>query len=275
MATLKGLFAPFRPRAYARRPALVLLNGLAEQPESWFRNKRYWSRYFEVHAPNFLLYDGALMQERIAQKLPVDIDYLVGQLHTYLTQFVQCPPYHICASSLGGKIAVEFAVKYPHLVNRMVLLCPSGMGDKEKLPVMEGLKGGGRNMPNVVKSVFHNVRTIDRNMMKFFSRAIENRKWKKGLVRLTNATLEHSVRAKMSQIKAHTLLVTCDQDKICDPATAKEAAAEMPAGRGHFLLIPGCGHAPQIERHWLINRLVVLFLSSPVPTTTRRLTQLL
>src|SRR6478672_3360012 len=138
---LNGLFDRLRPPLYGRRQPLVLINGLAEQSESWYRNRRYWGRHFEVLTPNILVYEGEALHKRIAAREPVTVDYLVRQLHTYLDQFVQTPPYHLVSSSLGGKVAVEFAVRYPELVGRVVLLCPSGMGDKEQLPIIEGMTG--------------------------------------------------------------------------------------------------------------------------------------
>ena len=39
---------------YVRRPPLVLINGLAEQPESWYRNVAHWRRHFDVFTPNEL-----------------------------------------------------------------------------------------------------------------------------------------------------------------------------------------------------------------------------
>src|SRR5438552_1781987 len=116
---------------YGRRPPLVLLNGLAEQAESWFRNHEYWRRHFDVHMPNLLAYEGEALHRRIDAGLPIDVDYLVGQLHQYLDQFVQSPPYRLVASSLGGKIAVEYAVRHSDRIARLVLLCPSGLGDEE------------------------------------------------------------------------------------------------------------------------------------------------
>ena len=68
-------------------------------------------------------------------------------------------------------------------------------------------------------------------------------------------------------------LITFQDDKIVDCSTAAEAARLLP--QGHYLSIPQCGHAPQMEKPWLINRLVVHFLSSPRPSTNLRLTQLL
>src|SRR5437764_5862767 len=99
---INGLLERFRPKLYGRRPPLVLLNGLAEQQESWYRNRRFWGRYFEVLTPNILVYEGEALHRRISSRAPVTVDYLVGQLHTYLTEFVQSPPYHLVSSSLGG-----------------------------------------------------------------------------------------------------------------------------------------------------------------------------
>lgn len=261
-----------RPRAYGRRPSLVLVNGLAEQPESWYKNHRYWRRYFDVYMPNVLVYDGEAIHRRIKQKQPISVDYMVEQLHWYLTHFVQAPPYHFVASSLGGKITVEFAVRYPELVNRIVLLCPSGMGDDERLPIVEGVRKN--DMRALVESVFYSPkRHADSELVKFYKRSFPNRRWRIGMLKAVQDTKEHSVRSKMREVKPTTLLVSGANDRICDPTEAAAAAAELP--NGQFLLIPRCGHAPQIEKARRINRLVVHFLTHPKPTTKPGLLQLL
>lgn len=268
---LNGLLERIRPSRYSRREPLILINGLAEQAESWYRNRKFWGRYFEVLAPNILVYEGQALHERIGAREPITVDYLVQQLHTYLTQFVQTPPYHIVSSSLGGKVAVEFAVKYPQLVNRVVLLCPSGMGDQEQLPIIEGITGRDPNA--MVRSVFHKPRHVDREVLRYYKTRFVSRRWKTGFVKTVRGTLEYSVRDKLKEMKCPTLLVSGSEDKVCDPKTAAEASRELP--NGQFLLVPKCGHAPQIEKHWLINRLVVHFLSAAQPTARPTWTQLL
>jgi hypothetical protein len=79
---IKGLMERLRPPHYGRRQPLVLINGLSEQAESWYRNKRFWSRYFDVLTPNILAYEGDALHARIAAKEPITVDYLVTQLHT-------------------------------------------------------------------------------------------------------------------------------------------------------------------------------------------------
>jgi pimeloyl-ACP methyl ester carboxylesterase len=268
---IKGLLERLRPKLYARRQPLVLINGLAEQAESWYRNRKFWARYFEIHAPNIIAYEGEALHRRIASREPITIDYLVQQLHTYLDQFVQSPPYHLVASSLGGKVAVEFAARHPQLVGRMVLLCPSGMGDKEQLPIIEGVVG--RDARAMVKSVFHNPGRADRDVMHYYRSKFNSRRWKAGFLKTVRGTLDHVVRDQLKKVTCPTLLITGAEDKVCCPRTAEEAARDLP--QGHFLRIERCGHAPHIEKHWQINRLVVHFLSSPRPTARPTWAQLI
>ena len=268
---LNGFLDRIRPRQYGRQQPLILINGLAEQAETWYRNRRFWNRYFEVHAPNILAYEGEALQKRIAEKLPLTVDYLVEQLHTYLNQFVQTPPYHLVSSSLGGKVAVEFAARYPKLVSRVILICPSGMGDKEQLPIINGVVG--RDALAVVKSVFHKPRQVDREMLRYYKSRFNSRKWKSGFLKTVRGTLDHTVRDRLKDVLCPTLLVTAEEDKVCCPLTAEDAAKNLP--QGHFRKISKCGHAPQIEKPWLINRLVVDFLSSPNPTAHPSWTKLI
>lgn len=265
----RSWLARFQTSRYARRPALVLLNGLAEQSESWFRNLPFWRRHFDVFTPNLLVYDGPTLHQRIEKELPISVDYLVEQLHHYLEAFVQRPPYHLVAASLGGKIAVEYAARYPSRVNRIVLLCPSGMGNKERLPLVDGVR---RNDPqSIVASVFYDPGRVDPRLLLYYQRQLVNRRWRLGLVRTVRGTRDHSVRDRLSELPQPTLLVSGREDKIVDPKAAAAAAKLLPCGE--YRCMPRCGHAPQMERPWLINRLVLSFLTKSQPSQRSPLSQ--
>jgi pimeloyl-ACP methyl ester carboxylesterase len=268
---LQSWLERFQLHGYARRQPLVLINGLAEQAESWFRNEGFWRRHFDVYLPNLLVYDGPALHRRIDEGLPIDVDYLVGQLDLYLESFVQTPPYHLVAASLGGKIAVEYAVRYPEKVARLVLLCPSGMGDEERLPIVEGVRRN--DLKSLVDSVFYNPRRLDARLLDYYRRQFASRRWRSGLLRTIRGTMDHCVRDRLPLVGQPTLLISGREDRIVNPAHAAEAAKLLP--QGQYLNIPRCGHAPQMEKAWLINRLVVHFLTSPRPTPRPRLSQLL
>jgi pimeloyl-ACP methyl ester carboxylesterase len=262
MVNLRAWLGAWGGDAYARRQPMVLINGLAEQAESWFRNVPFWRRHFDVHMPNLIVYDGPALHRRIDAGLPISVEYLVEELHHYLEAYVQTPPYHLVAASLGGKIAIEYAVRYPENVARLVLLCPSGMGDAERLPVVEGVRRN--DISSLVNSVFYNPRQADTKLRPYYERQFANRRWRSGLLRTIRGTMDHCVRDRLAQVQQPTLFVTGREDQIVDPKIAAEAAKLLP--KGHFLCLPHCGHAPQMEKPWLINRVVLQFLSNPQPT---------
>jgi alpha-beta hydrolase superfamily lysophospholipase len=72
-------------------------------------------------------------------------------------------------------------------------------------------------------------------------------------------------------VRQPTLLVSGREDRIVSPEETAAAATDLP--QGHFLMLPRCGHAPQVEKPWLINRLVVHFLTHPRPSLPPRLTR--
>jgi pimeloyl-ACP methyl ester carboxylesterase len=250
-----------RAGGYARRQSLVLINGLCEQPESWFRNVGFWRRHFDVFMPSLLCYDGDALHARIDAGEPITVDYLVGLLHQYLESFVQAPPYHLVAASLGGKVAVEYAARYPQRVGRVVLLCPSGMGDTEQLPIVDGVRRS--DLRSIVDSAFFDARRVDPNLQVYYKRQFADRRWRSGLLRTIRGTMGHSVRPRLAGVPAPTLVVSGREDKIVCAKEAALAAKQLP--QGHYLCLPRCGHAPQMEKPGYINRLVVHFLSSPRP----------
>jgi pimeloyl-ACP methyl ester carboxylesterase len=268
---LQSWLERFKANGYARRQPLVLINGLAEQAESWFRNQPYWRRYFDVYLPNLLAYDGPALHHRIDEGLPISIDYLVEQLDLYLDSFVQAAPYHLVAASLGGKVAVEYAVRFPEKVARIVLLCPSGMGDVEQMPIVEGVRRN--DLKALVDSVFYNPRRLDARLLDYYQRQFANRRWRSGLLRTIRGTMDHCVRDRLTQVTQPTLLVSGREDRIVNPAHAAAAVKLLP--QGQYLSVPRCGHAPQMEKAWLINRLVVHFLTNPRPSPRPKLSQLL
>ncbi len=249
------LFANRLPR-YERRPPLVLINGLAEQAESWYCNVEAWRKHFDVYTPNLLAYQGTAIQRRITAGLPIDVPYVVEQLRIFIEEFVQYSPVHLLANSLGGKIAVEFAARFPDQVNRLVLLCPSGLSAEERLPVVDGVR---RNDPSsLISSVFQDSSRADPNLVSYYQEKFASRSWRSGLLRTIRGTMEHRVVERLAEVSQPTLLVVGQRDRIVNPEDSIAAAQRL--RKGKLVVLPECGHAPQIEEAETINRLVIRFL---------------
>lgn len=251
--SLSGLSRPYR----CRRP-LVLVNGLAEQAQSWFANRAYWSRHFDVHAPELLVYDGDDLHDHIASGGEVTVDYLVGRLSSFLDGFVQKPPYDLVGSSLGGQVVLTYAARNPEKVARLVLLCPSGLDGDEKLPIMEGVRRS--RYDTLVESVFHSKRFATDSLVATIAAKLQNRRWKKGVLKTLRGTVGHSVAGLLEQVPHPCLAIWGAEDKvISDVPGSIRAASRMPMS--HQVVLPNCGHAPQIEKASQVNPLVARFLN--------------
>ncbi len=248
---------PIQLHPYKRPTPLILVNGLAEQAESWFANRIHLNRFFDVKTPELLVYDGAALHRHIDAGGDVTVDYLVSRLSTYLDEFVQNPPYDLVGSSLGGQIIVRYAVQNPEKVGRIVLLAPSGFHGEENLPVMEGVRRS--QYDKLVGSVFHKGQFASDELIAAIERKFQDRKWKKGVLRTLRGTVGHSVGDLLEQVPHPTLVVWGSDDQIIADIPGSVRAANRLL-KVQQVVIPRCGHAPQIEKAGLVNRLVVKFL---------------
>jgi len=256
---------------YFRSSPLILINGLAEQSESWYNNRALWQQHFEVHTPGVLVYDGPVLQQRLASQLPITVGYLKDRLTEYLEKFVQTPPYHLIASSLGAQIAVEYASQRPETIDRLVLICPSGMGSEERLPIMNGARH--KDYRGLVESTFHDSQLVSPAVISYYEQKFKSKAWRKALFETVRGTKSHSVRERLPAIDRPVLVICGQQDRIVDTHVVQQAVA--PLANYQCVTIPNCGHAPQLEQPQLVNRLVIDFLqgqSSPdTPESTAEL----
>lgn len=244
-------------KTYTRPARLVLVNGLAEQSESWFANRLFWSRHFDVRVPDILVYDGDELHRHIDSGGEITVDYLVGRLGVFLDEFVQHPPYHLVGSSLGGQVILKYAAAHPEKVGRIVVICPSGFHGEENLPVMEGVRRS--QYDTLVKSVFNHPRFASDDLVEAIALKFQDRKWKKGVLRTLRGTVGHTVGHLLDQIPHPTLAIWGAEDKIIADVKGSIRAADRML-RVRQVVIPKCGHAPQIEKARLVNQLVLRFL---------------
>jgi pimeloyl-ACP methyl ester carboxylesterase len=244
-------------KTYKRPAPLVLINGLAEQSESWFANRATWARYFDVKMPELLVYDGDVLHRHIDAGGEVTVDYLTDRLAAYLDEFAQHPPYDLVGSSLGGQVALTYATRHPEKVSRLVLICPSGLYGDEDLPMMDGVRRS--QYDSLVRSVFHQRRFATEELVEAIERKFQDRKWKKGVLRTLRGTVGHSVAPLLDQISLPCLVIWGADDRVISDVRGSIRAASRML-RVRQVVIPNCGHAPQIEKARLVNQIVQRFL---------------
>jgi abhydrolase domain-containing protein 6 len=260
---VRNLFDLHRLHTYDRSHPLVLVNGLAEQSVCWFANRRAWSRHFDLKIPELLVYDGAPLHRHVDAGGEVTIEWLTDRLHAYLDEFVQRPPYNFVGSSLGGQIIATFANRYPKLVAKLVFICPSGFYGDENLPMMEGVRRS--DYDSLVKSVFHRGQFATDDLVNVIAKKFQNREWKKGVLRTLRGTVGHSVADLLETIPHPSLAIWGDDDRVISDVPGSVRAADRLL-KVRQVVIPKCGHAPQIEKAHLVNQLVARFLKGSLKT---------
>ncbi len=250
-------------RRYKRRMPLILVNGLAEQSESWFQNRISLTRHFDVEVPEILVYDGEALHSRIDAGGEVTVDYLTERLSRFLDEFVQRPPYHFVGSSLGCQVILTYAVHHPQKVSKLVLICPSGFHGDEHLPMIEGVRRS--NYDALVKSVFHHGHFATEELVEAIRGKFQNRRWKMGMLRTLRGTVGHSVASLLPEVTQPTLVIWGADDRVLSDVPGSIRAADR-LRHVRQVVIPRCGHAPQIEKPRLVNHLISRYLRDTLRT---------
>jgi pimeloyl-ACP methyl ester carboxylesterase len=242
---------------------MVLVNGLAEQEQTWFANIACWRAHFEVHQPDLTGPAGEIARSVIQSEF--SIDRLAKRLHAYISRHV-ARRAHVVANSMGGKVAIELAVRSPQMVDRMVLLAPSGLTRRERLPLLAGTRFGDSDA--LVRSVFYDPKTGPEHLFRHYRLRLQDRGWRRELLHLIRATAEHRVRDLVGVVPHSTLVILGADDRIVDPIESARVARGL--SRGRVKLLQKCGHAPQIERADQVNGLVIRFLLCAHPAQANK-----
>jgi len=265
MATNVGKWfdLPRRMHHYKQRVPLILVNGLAEQSESWFANRAFLTRHFDVKVPEILVYDGDSLHQWIDSGGEVTVEFLAAQLGRYLDEFVQRPPYHLVGSSLGCQVILTYAHRHPQKVSKLVLIGPSGFLGEENLPMIDGVRH--RDYESLVRSVFYRGHFATDALVEAFRRKFQDRRWKLGLLRTLRGTVRHSVAPLLPEVPHPTLVIWGADDRVLSDVGGSIRAASR-LRRVRQVVIPKCGHAPQIEKARLVNRLISRYLRDQLKT---------
>ncbi|MGW0518687.1 alpha/beta fold hydrolase [Crossiella sp. NPDC003009] len=221
----------------AGAPPLVLLHGSSGNAASWLGVAAEWSRYFRLHAIDIPGEPGL----STAHRLP-----LVSGGHTrWLAEVLAAlgiPSAAFVGTSLGGRIALDHAIHHPEQVERLALLCPSGIGRRTFgwLPkaLLYSLQGeAGR------RKLFHLVTgwpgiTQETEEYQLFV----NRHFRPRQDRITVATDE-----ELATLRMPVLVAVGARDVLLDSAQTRQRLAEH-APQATMYLLPDAGHYVPIER---------------------------
>jgi 4,5:9,10-diseco-3-hydroxy-5,9,17-trioxoandrosta-1(10),2-diene-4-oate hydrolase len=198
---------------------------------------------------------------------PADVEYP-------LAFFVECVKqaldvigvrkYTLLGNSLGGAIALGFALEHPDHVERLVLMAPGGLNDLPDYLAMPGMAamfatfGGGPLTVEKMKEFFLkafvvNPACVDDQLVRerFELMKLQNPQVMKTM-KVPNLT------ARLGEIACPALTLWGLNENMMPESGILRLAKGLRNGR--MVLVPNCGHWVMIEHRELFNRMVLDFL---------------
>ena len=136
-------------------PPLVLLHGSASNSVMWGGDVEEFSKSHRVYAVDIPGEPGKSDETRQDFNTPAYLDWLVDVFNA-----MSIKKASVVGLSLGGWMALKLATAFPDRVEKLVLLCPSGIGRQKlsfliyTIPLM---LMGSRGERRIFKSLFRNV----------------------------------------------------------------------------------------------------------------------
>jgi pimeloyl-ACP methyl ester carboxylesterase len=104
-------------------PALLLFHGSGTNTAMWMGDVAMWAKHFRVYAVDMIGEPGHSAPSRP----PLDSEAYALWLDDVL-EGLGVERAAVVGASLGGWLAVDYATRRPHRVERLALLCPGGIG---------------------------------------------------------------------------------------------------------------------------------------------------
>jgi len=176
---------------------------------------------------------------------------------------------HALGVSLGGMIAQEVALRHPDLLDGLVLGCTGPGGalsvrpSPEAMAVFSLAKGEDpeaelrRMLPFLYTDAC--IRERPGEIEGFVRRRLDHPTPPGGYLAQLSAAVSHDASSRLDRIRARTLVITGDADRLVDRENSLRLAERIPGAT--LVVLPGAPHRLFAETADAFNREVLRFLS--------------
>jgi len=215
---------------------LVLLHGLFGGLSNFGAQIEYFKDKYNVIIPTLPI-----------MTLPLRKVSLAG-LVDYLEDFVkykELPPIHIMGNSLGGHVAILYALAHPDKIATITLSGSSGLFESamgNTLPPRKNYEF----IKKKTESTFYDPAVSTKELVDEVFSTVNDRNKGLRIIMTAKSAVRHNLGHKLDQIKAPTLLVWGNQDTITPPFVGEQFQELIANSELYFIDL--CAHAPMMER---------------------------
>ncbi|MBA3329229.1 MAG: alpha/beta fold hydrolase [Solirubrobacterales bacterium] len=242
-------------------PDVLLLHGLGGAKSSFFDAAAALSRHYRVHAldlPGF----GSSSKPAIA---PYDARYFARTVRETM-DVLGIDRAHLAGNSMGGRVAIELALRHPERVAGLALLCPAvAFVRRSYHPIVRLLRPElgllphhftRRMVENSFWSLFADRDRVDPSMADIVIDEFQRTYSSPGarmafLSSARNIYLEapfgrEGFYPRLAELQAPALFVWGSHDTLVPAAFGRHVERWLPGAEQ--IVLEGCGHVPQVER---------------------------
>ncbi len=184
----------------------------------------------------------------------------VTGLVDHVTQFVQFKGYdhlNLVGNSLGGHVAILYALAKPELLRSMTLTGSSGLFEAP-LGSTFPKRGNYEFVRIKTVSTFYDPLVATKELVDEVYDIVNDRNKAIRVIAIAKSALRHNIGERLHLIKRPSLLVWGKDDTITPSFVGEKFHELLPQSR--LFLLDHCGHAPMMEHPEEFNRLLYTFL---------------
>ncbi|MFI5172968.1 MAG: alpha/beta fold hydrolase [Chitinophagales bacterium] len=227
---------------------LMLLHGLFGALSNFFDIIEYFKATHKVVIPILPLYE-----------LPLDETTVTGYVN-YVERFVAWKKYEhviVLGNSLGGHIALIYALQNPDKLKGVVLTGSSGlfesaMGDSYPK------RGDYDYIKKKAELTFYDPKFATKELVDELFEIVNDRNKVIRVLATAKSAIRQNLAEEVAKIQAPTLLIWGQDDTITPPFVGEEFHKLLPNSK--LILIDKCGHAPMMEQPEEFNHYLKEFL---------------
>ncbi len=231
-------------------PTLLLLHGLFGALSNFSDLIIEFSARYRVIIPILPLYEDSDWESNVDGMVEFAKDF---------AEFKSLDSLTLIGNSLGGHIAILFAIKYPELVNAMVLTGSSGLFENT-LGGTYPKRGSYEFVKAKTESTFYDPAVSSKELVDEVFEIVNDRSKIVKVLRMAKSAIRHNVGKELHNIKCPTLLIWGNQDQITPPFVGEDFKKLIPNSELKF--IEHCGHAAMMEKPQEFNELLQDFLNA-------------
>ena len=230
-------------------PTVLLLHGYTGNKDNWTRFAVYLTKDYHVVIPDIPGYGESSMIE----KASYDLSKQMSRLHKF-AQAIELKKFHVAGNSMGGFFAGSYAVRYPDEIISVGLFDAAGVKSLEKSIAMKMMEKDenllllkdSNDLPRVMSLLFTNPPSLPYPLKKvFIQTALANRTFYEKERKEIFPDF-YSLEKELPNIKAQTLILWGDQDKVLDVSSVP--VFEKGLKNHKTVIIKDCGHLPMLEK---------------------------